>query len=227
MSRSHRLFDIMQILRRHRRPVTGKEIGWELGVSLRTVYRDIATLQSMGAEIDGEAGVGFVLRPGFLLPPLMFSEEEIQALAIGADWVGKQTDLALARAAQNAIGKIAAVLPPDLRVLIHDDSLQILGKAPADPAFDLATVRLAMRQQSKIQIAYRDVHLSFSDRTIWPISVGFVDRNRYLAGWCELRAAFRMFRADRIESLAVLADRYPGRRHDLVRQWRAQDAVAA
>jgi predicted DNA-binding transcriptional regulator YafY len=112
-------------------------------------------------------------------------------------------------------------------MLIHDDSLQIFGKPPADPAFDLATVRLAMRQQSKIQIGYRDVHLSFSDRTVWPISVGFIDRNRYLAGWCELRAAFRMFRADRIESMTVLADRYPGRRHDLVRQWRAQDAVAA
>ena len=227
MSRSHRLFDVMQILRRHRRPVTGREIAWELGVSLRTIYRDVASLQAMGAEIDGEAGVGFVLRPGFLLPPLMFSEEEIQALAVGADWVAKQTDQALARAAQNAIGKIASVLPPDLRALIHDDSLQIFGKAPVDPAFDLATVRLAMRRQSKIRIAYRDVHLSFSDRTIWPISVGFVDRNRYLAGWCELRAAFRMFRADRIETLAVLDDRYPGRRHDLVRQWKSQDAIAA
>jgi predicted DNA-binding transcriptional regulator YafY len=227
MSRSHRLFDVMQILRRHRRPVTGREIAWELGVSLRTIYRDVATLQAMGAEIDGEAGVGFVLRPGFLLPPLMFSEEEIQALAVGADWVAKQTDQGLARAAQNAIGKIASVLPPDLRALIHDDSLQILCKARPDPAFDLATVRLAMRRQSKIRIAYRDVHLSFSDRTIWPISVGFIDRNRYLAGWCELRAAFRMFRADRIETMSVLDDRYPGRRHDLVRQWKSQDAIAA
>ncbi len=87
MSRTHRLFDILQALRRRRRPVSGAELAREAGVSLRTLYRDIAALQAMGAEIEGEPGVGYVLRPGFLLPPLMFSEEEIEALALGARWV--------------------------------------------------------------------------------------------------------------------------------------------
>ncbi len=103
------------MLRRRRRPVSGAELAREAGVSLRTLYRDIAALQAMGAEIDGEPGVGYVLRPGFLLPPLMFSEEEIEALALGARWVARRTDELLSDAARNAVAKIAAVLPQDLQ----------------------------------------------------------------------------------------------------------------
>ena len=95
MSRTLRLFELLQLLRRRRQPVSGAELAREAGVSLRTLYRDIADLQAMGAEIDGEPGVGYVLRPGFLLPPLMFSEEEIEALALGAKWVARRTDDAL------------------------------------------------------------------------------------------------------------------------------------
>ena len=103
MSRTFRLFEILQILRRHRRPVSGARLAREAGVSLRTLYRDIAALQTMGAEIDGEPGVGYALRPGFLLPPLMFSEEEIEALALGARWVARRTDEAFSAAARNAM----------------------------------------------------------------------------------------------------------------------------
>ena len=115
MSKSHRIFELMQMLRRHMRPISGCDLAREAGVSLRTIYRDIATLQSMGAEIEGEPGVGYVLRPGFLLPPLMFTEEEIQALALGAQWVRRQTDEGLALAAHNSLAKIAAVLPAEHR----------------------------------------------------------------------------------------------------------------
>lgn len=112
MSRSHRLFDLMQVLRRHRGTVPGLTLARELGVSLRTIRRDIVTLQAMGADIDGEPGVGYILQPGFLLPPLSFTEEEIQALVAGAQWVSRHTDDALVHAVQNALAKIGGVLPP-------------------------------------------------------------------------------------------------------------------
>src|SRR5207244_7114832 len=115
VARAERLLALIQVLRRHRNPVSGQTLSDELGVSLRTVYRDIQTLIGQGAAIDGEAGVGYVLRPGFVLPPLMFSDEEIEALVLGSRWVAQRTDQPLARAAANAIAKIAAVLPDDLR----------------------------------------------------------------------------------------------------------------
>ena len=111
MSKSQRLFDLMQILRRHRYPVAGSKLAEEAGVSLRTLYRDIAELQALGARIDGERGLGYVLQPGFLLPPLMFSEQEIQALALGAQWVSRQTDEEFAFAAREALVKIGLSFP--------------------------------------------------------------------------------------------------------------------
>src|SRR5580704_625723 len=122
MSRSQRLLDLIQVLRRHRRPVAGAALADEVGVSLRTLYRDIETLKAQGAHVDGEAGVGYVLRPGFLLPPLMFSEEEIEALVLGSRWVAERADAPLAKAARNALAKIGAVLPGDMK-----DSLDAPG----------------------------------------------------------------------------------------------------
>lgn len=115
MSRSERLLELMQCLRRHRLPVTSTVLAAELGISLRTLYRDIASLRAQGAHIEGEPGIGYVLRPGFLLPPLMFSAQELEALMLGARWVSQRTDRELACDAQNALAKIAAVLPADLR----------------------------------------------------------------------------------------------------------------
>src|SRR5437660_11613561 len=115
MSRAERLLELIQRLRSHRYPVSGASLAADLGISLRTLYRDIASLQAQGARIDGEPGVGYVLRPGFMLPPLMFSQEEIEALVLGSRWVAERTDAALKHAANNALAKIAAVLPSDLR----------------------------------------------------------------------------------------------------------------
>src|SRR5580698_3000252 len=108
MSRAQRLLDLIQILRRHRFPVAGTALADELGISLRTLYRDIDTLKAQGAHIDGEPGVGYILRPGFMLPPLMFSEEEIEALVLGSRWVHQRADRALADAAANVLAKIGA-----------------------------------------------------------------------------------------------------------------------
>lgn len=220
MSKSNRLFDLMQMLRRHNGPVPGTELAREAGVSLRTIYRDIGTLQAMGADIEGEPGFGYVLKPGFLLPPLMFSQEEIQALTLGAQWVGRQTDDGLAFAAQNAIAKIGAVLPTELRHLLTDNAFHVGRNRPQTLPVDLSLLRQAMREQFKLHIAYSDPMGGATQRTIWPIMLGFIEDKRFIAGWCELRQDFRTFRVDRIERVQLIEERYPGRRRDLAKRWR-------
>jgi len=123
MDKTERLFSVMDALRRHRRPVTASALAEEQGVSVRTLYRDIQTLIGLGAPIDGEAGVGYMLRPGFFLPPLMFSAEELEALVLGARWVEQRPDDALAGAARNALAKIATASPDDLRDRIGNTGL--------------------------------------------------------------------------------------------------------
>lgn len=223
MSRSHRLFDLLQVLRRHRGTVSGKVLARESGVSLRTIRRDVATLQAMGADIDGAPGVGYILRPGFILPPLSFTEEELQALLAGAQWVSRQTDDALALAAQNALAKIDGVLPPEMRRALDDDALYIGRKRRHTSGVDLARVRTAMREQRKMHITYTAHDGAPSKRTIWPIMLGFVESRRFIAGWCELRGDFRLFRVDRIVTVEFLNDRYARNRRQLVREWRAQE----
>jgi len=217
------LFDLMQVLRRHRGTVSGQVLARESGVSLRTIRRDIVMLQSLGADIEGEPGVGYILRPGFLLPPLSFTAEELQALVAGAQWVGRQTDEALALAAQNAIAKIGSVLPPDMRRALDDDALYIARKKEDTSGLDLARVRQAMREQRKMRIGYADHTGAATERTIWPIMLGFVESRRFVAGWCELRKDFRLFRADRIVQAEFLQERYAGNRRQLVKEWRTKE----
>jgi predicted DNA-binding transcriptional regulator YafY len=222
MSRSARLLSLLQVLRRYRRPVSGRVLAAELQVSLRTLYRDIAALVAQGAPIEGEAGVGYVLRSGFLLPPLMFGAEEIEALVLGMRWVGRRGDPALARAADDALAKIAAVLPSDLREEVDSSGLMAAPFAN-DPGerIDLAGLRHAIRAEHKVRIDYADAAGIASERIVWPIALAFSDRVRILAAWCELRQDFRHFRTDRIAALAALGARYPRRRCVLLKEWRA------
>lgn len=196
MSKSYRLFDLMQITAPA--SLASGRLAREAGVSLRTIRRDVASLQAMGAEIEGEPGVGYVLKPGFLLPPLMFSEEEVHALTLGAQWVRGQTDDRLALAAQNALAKIESVLTAELRHQLYDVGFYVEPQHQSQ-SIDLALLRHAMRQQHKVLISYRDFNGAATERTIWPISLGFIDNQRFVAGWCELRQDFRTFRIDRIE----------------------------
>jgi len=226
MSRAQRLLDLIQILRRHRRPVAGSALAAELGVSLRTLYRDIATLQAQGAHIEGEPGVGYLLRPGFMLPPLMFSEEEIEALVLGSRWVSERGDAPLAAAARNAITKVAAVLPDELRerldattLLVPATDHTVIGDA------ELATIRAAIRAERKLVIAYRDSAERTSRRTIWPFAVAYFERVRVVAAWCELRQDFRNFRTDRIAELTATAARYARRRQALLKEWRVREGI--
>jgi predicted DNA-binding transcriptional regulator YafY len=226
VARSERLLELIQVLRRHRRPVSGHAIAEELGVSLRTVYRDIATLIGQGASIDGEAGIGFVLRPGFVLPPLMFSDEELEALVLGSRWVAQRTDEPLARAAMNVIAKIAAVLPDDLREGIEGTGL-LAGPGPKTEAgpIDLTPIRAAIRSEHKLILHYVDRKGEHSRRTVWPIALGFFDRFRVLAAWCELRQDIRHFRTDRIVNLRTTEKRYPRRRRELMKEWQEREGI--
>ncbi|KXG88024.1 helix-turn-helix transcriptional regulator [Agrobacterium bohemicum] len=222
MSRSQRLLDLLQILRTHRRPVSGAELARATAVSLRTLYRDIATLQSQGANIEGEAGVGYVLRPGYLLPPLMFTEAEIEALVLGSRWVAGRADGPMADAARAALAKISAVVPDELGEELENSTLLIgPGKVLDMNNVDLGSVRTAIRSQSKAQIDYGDEAGRSSKRTIWPFALAFFDQVRVIVAWCELRQDFRSFRADRVMAFHALATRYPRNRQSLLKEWRA------
>ncbi|MCZ0734256.1 helix-turn-helix transcriptional regulator [Phreatobacter sp. AB_2022a] len=226
MSRSERLLDLLQLLRRYRRPVSGRALAAELGISIRTLYRDIATLQGQGADIEGEPGLGYVLRPGFMLPPLMFSEDEIEALVLGSRWVADRGDRRLGEAARNALAKIGAVLPPDLRGNLETAALLVgPAAAAARETVELGAIRKAIRAERRVVIVYRDGEGRESERTIWPFALSYFDRVRIVLGWCELRAAFRHFRTDRIGSLTTLGSRYPRRRQALLREWRADQGI--
>ncbi|MBZ6077657.1 helix-turn-helix transcriptional regulator [Microvirga puerhi] len=226
MSRTERLLDLIQILRRHRMPVSGRVLADELGVSIRTLYRDIATLQAQGAGIEGEAGIGYILRPGFMLPPLMFSEEEIEALVIGSRWVSQRGDEHLAAAARNALAKIAAVLPEDLRNDL-DASTLLIGPGPTlmTGDVDLGVLRKTIRSERKLDIVYRDEGGVESRRTVWPFALGFFDRVRVLIAWCELRQGFRHFRTDRIAAMEPRPERYLRRRMALLKAWREAENI--
>ena len=222
MSRTQRLFDLIQILRRHRYPVTGKQLADELDVSLRTLYRDIATLQTQGASIEGETGLGYVLRPGFMLPPLMFSEEEIEALVLGSRWIARRTDRKLRIAATNVLAKISAVLPEDLRHQLEFSGLLI---GPVKTAIENddekeALIRYAIRREYKLQMTYIDVKGDESERLIWPLALGFFEEVHVIVAWCELRLDFRHFRTDRIAKLMQCETHYPQRRQALLKKWR-------
>ena len=156
MSRAERLFDLLQILRQHRWPVSGAVLAREAGISLRTLYRDIASLQALGAQIEGEPGLGYVLKPGFLLPPLMFSAQEIEALALGLKWVGRRTDEDMGQAARSVMAKVAAVLPADLRDRIEDDAMVVGPGWERPQAVDLALLRRALNEGRKLALSYTD-----------------------------------------------------------------------
>ena len=226
MSRAQRLLDLIQALRGYRRPVSGATLAETLGISLRTVYRDIETLKAQGAHIDGEPGVGYVLRPGFMLPPLMFSEEEIEAIVLGSRWVADRADAALGAAARNAVAKIAAVLPQDLKISLDTSSLLVgPGNAVAAGDAELPTIRLAIRTERKLRIFYVDGRGRDSKRTIWPFALAFFDRVRVVVAWCEIREGFRHFRTDRISKVQFVDKRYPRRRQVLLKDWRATEGI--
>lgn len=223
MRRADRLFRIIQVLRRRRRPATAAEIAEELETSPRTIYRDIAQLMADRVPIRGEAGIGYVLEGGFDMPPLMLTPDEIEAAVLGAQFVMGRGDSALQRAAHDLVAKIDAVIPEHLRPILLDP---VASAAPgydvvAD-VIDMARVRTAIRTQGKIKLVYRDEKGAETARVIWPIAVSYWERVRLIAAWCELRKAFRHFRTDRIAAYEFLETRYTTPRARLRMQWQKE-----
>lgn len=221
-SRAARLLQLLETLRGHHHPVSADTLAHQLAVSPRTLYRDIATLREQGAHIDGEAGVGYLLRPGFTLPPLMFGEEEIEALVLGAQWVAQQADPELALAARHALDRIRATVPTHLRLAVDTSGLLVPPVTAVPPEPWLPALRRAIRTEQKVLIGYRDANGAVSQRTVWPFAMGFFRESRVLVAWCELRQDFRHFRADRVADLSDTGERYPTRRHVLMQRWRDQ-----
>lgn len=212
MRRADRLFEIIQHLRR-KPTVRARELSEWLEVSERTIYRDIRDLISSGVPIEGEAGVGYVLRPGFDLPPLMFKEQEIEALVLGARMVEVWTDSELALAATDAIAKIEAVIPDTLRSYMANTALLAPKSFGMEPIqCDLASLRRAIRGRQKVRFCYTDVMQRGTERTVRPLSLAYFGPVWILAAWCELREDFRTFRVDRIDNFEAIEERFVAER---------------
>lgn len=221
--RTARLLNLLQILRQSRTPVSGHDLARELGTSIRTLYRDIATLQAEGADIEGSPGVGYVLNKGFFLPPLMFSEEEMLALMLGMKWVSGFGDRPLSQASKQVLAKVERVVPE--AALDAASAIPFgIGEGPSDRLAeeDLSDLRDAIRRERKLRIIYQKPDLTVSERIIWPIAIGYFSSGRVLVGWCETSRGFRHFRTDRIQGRELLQDRMSKRRTDLMKEWRSR-----
>lgn len=208
MRRADRLFRIVAHLRRPG-VVTASRLAEALGVSERTIYRDIRDLSLSGVPVRGEAGVGYALPKGFDLPPLMFTEEEIEALVLGARVVQSWGDAGLARAAEDTLGKVQNVLPPKLRERLVEAPLFAPGFHVSTELRRLvAPLRVAIRERRRTRFDYRDRVGSRSDRSVHPLGLFYWGTAWSLGAWCESRRDFRNFRLDRMTGLEVLEERF-------------------
>lgn len=222
MRKASRLFEIIQILRLSRRVVTAAEIAEQLEVTPRSIYRDIAALQAMRVPIEGERGLGYILRPGFDLPPLMFSVEETEAIVLGLALLERTADTGLKQAARRVNAKIAAAVPEPLRQVMESNALHAWGSvAPAPEGVDLAMVRAAIRDERKLLIDYRDELANATERTVRPLALVYYSATAVIVAWCELRRAIRNFRADRVEDCQPLEDFFLGEGNALRELWTA------
>ena len=226
MRRAERLFQIIQILRRSNRPMTGAALAAELEVSTRTVYRDIADLMGQRVPITGEAGFGYLLASEYDLPPLMLTRNELEAVVLGAQWVAERGDRLLSPAARDVIAKIAAVVPEHLRPFIAEPSTS------TEPALDefeerieTSDLREAVHRGIKLQLLYRAKSGEKTERIVWPVTLGYADTKRVLIAWCELRQLFRHFRTDRMIAVELLDQPIGLRRGELRRRWQAWRAA--
>ncbi|MBB3568398.1 YafY family protein [Rhizobium sp. BK491] len=220
MRKASRLFEIIQILRLAKLPVTGADIAARLEVTVRSVYRDIAALQAMRVPIEGERGIGYILRPGFDLPPLMFSIEEMEAIVLSLALLERTGDAELKQAAKRVSAKIAGAVPPPLRQTLDANALHAWGfAAPSAAAIDLSLVRRAIRDEEKLDLAYRDELGRATERIIRPIALIYYAETANIVAWCELRQAIRNFRSDRIEGCEATGLWFKGEGDGLRQIW--------
>jgi predicted DNA-binding transcriptional regulator YafY len=220
MRKASRLFEIIQILKLAGRPVTAQTIADRLEVTVRSVYRDIVALQAMRVPIEGERGIGYILRSGFDLPPLMFSVEETEAVVLALALLQRTGDADLRRAATRASDKIAAAVPAPLRQVLMGNALHAWGTVAPEPSgVDMALVRAAIRDERKLHIGYRDEQGRPSERAIRPIALIYYSSYANIVAWCELRDGIRNFRADRVEASHALEELFTGEGDRLRALW--------
>jgi predicted DNA-binding transcriptional regulator YafY len=208
MRRADRLFQLVQLIR-GRRLSTAEFLAQRLEVSARTVYRDVADLQAQGVPIEGEAGVGYRMRPEFDLPPLMFTKDEAQALVASVRIAQPRLDPGLARYADGALSKILAVLPSAARAAAESLAVYAPPVGPDEATrARLERLRIAAETRRKVRLRYLDLKEQFSERLVRPLGCFYWGEVWTLAAWCEVRDGFRNFRVDRIQALDVLDERF-------------------
>ena len=223
VSRSTRMFEIIQLLRSANSPLTAHNIASELEVSKRTVYRDMATLQAMRVPVEGEAGLGYVMRPGYDLPPLNFTSDEIEAVIVGLAMLGRTGDAGLQSAARSVEQKIGTVLPNDRKQDLNDWSLYASDwNVMARPLVELGVLRDAIREENKLRLVYWDADDKRTNRTVLPVALVYYIEVIVLAAWCELRFNYRHFRVDRIADCTLAEARFAGEGKVLRTRWREQ-----
>ena len=213
MTRSTRMFEIIQLLRRAEQPRTAAQIAEILEVTPRTIYRDIASLQAMRVPIDGAAGVGYIMRPGFDLPPINFDIEEAEAVTVGLAMIVRTGDRGLKEAGRRACRKLEEAT--ELSNALFSSTW---GAAEPD-SVDMSDLRAAIRQERKLSVSYRDGNGEESHRIIRPFAMVYHSEAIVLAAWCELRNDFRNFRPDRMVSYTLLEDDFAGQGEALRREW--------
>lgn len=223
MTRTQRLLTLLQILKENRYPITAQTLASQLEVSIRSIYRDIESLRDQGAEISGEAGVGYQLKTGLLLPPLTFDENELEALILGLRWVKSHADSELKSSARRAINKINSVVARNAKKILDQNTLF----APATHYYDIndnvsKDLRLSLRKECKAKMTYLDGQNQSTERIIWPIAIGYMKESQVLAAWCELRGSYRHFRLDRIQSYLALPDNLPYPKEYLLARWQKE-----
>ncbi len=216
MRRTDRLFEIIQILRAARKPCRAEELAERLEVSKRTVYRDIAVLQGLRTPIDGQAGVGYIMRPGYDLPPVRFDAEEAEAVSLGLRMIARTGDTALVKAAQRASLKLHEAAPDDEALLTS------VWGADAPPHADLAMIRNAIREERKLALHYTAESGAMTERLVWPLAVIYYVSAVVLIAWCELRRDFRQFRADRMQACLLSDEGFAGQGETRRKEWEAR-----
>lgn len=220
MARSDRLFEIIQLLRRHKRVVTAQWIAEQLEVTPRTIYRDISALQAMRVPIEGEVGVGYLMRGGFDLPPLMFDAEEVEAISVGLALLSRTGDQGLIKAATRVARKIGDVVPQHAARQLAGSQSQVSSYGIKLPkAIDMPRLRLAIRESTKIHITYTNSKGENSARTLRPLIIFYYIEVALLLAWCELKDDFRQFRIDRIGTLDYFEESFSKHAETLREKW--------
>lgn len=223
MTRTQRLLTLLQILKENRYPIKAETLASQLEVSVRSIYRDIESLRDQGAEIVGEAGIGYQLKTGLLLPPLAFDENELEALILGLRWVKSNADSELKNSAIRAISKINSVVAGHSQKILNQNTLF----APTTHYYDIndkvaKDLRSSLRKECKAKMTYLDGQNQSTERIIWPIAIGYMKDSQVLAAWCELRESYRHFRLDRIQSYFALSDKLPYPKEYLLTRWQKE-----